>query len=94
MFERARRALTKLRRNAIVDRDGGDIGVQHYSEEKGWHRRRYCRVPDEPCPHPHVHHIKPHGVGGSDEPDNLITIPSCEHIGVCPSQNIKPGYYK
>lgn len=87
-----KRGLTKKRRDVIVERDGKDMGLQH-STENGFVKKRYCQTPKEPCPHPHVHHIKPHMVGGSDEPENLITIPSCEHIGVCPSQRIKPGFY-
>ena len=94
MAERKKRSLTKKRRDSIVARDGDDMGLDHYTESKGWHKRRYCRYPNKPCPHLAVHHIKPHGIGGADEPENLITLPSCEHIGICPSQRIKPGYYK
>lgn len=93
MSER-KRGLTKKRRDAVADRDNNESQLQHYSEEKGWHIRPYCRTPNEPCPHIEIHHVKPHGLGGDDESDNLVAIPKCEHVGVCPSQRIKPGYYK
>jgi hypothetical protein len=86
-----KRGLSKKQRDSIVERDEGKSQMRHYSEEEGWHTGGYCKDPENPCPHLHVHHIEPHGAGGSDDPTNLITVSECEHNGRCPSGRIKKG---
>ena len=76
-------ALTRRQKQWILTRDNNTSQMRHYSEEKGWH----CKDPTtcegcdgKGCPR-HVHHINPQGNGGSNRPNNLITLFSCEHIG-------------
>lgn len=81
-------ALTQKQRQAILERDNHQSQMRHYSEEEGWHTGGYCDEPQS-CEHLQVHHIVPQSEGGSDEPNNLITLSECEHNGRCPSGKIK-----
>lgn len=82
-------ALTKRQREAILERDEHTSQMRHYSEEKGWHTGGYCIDGGENCTDLHIHHIVPQREGGSDEPENLITLFACEHVGVCKQQKIR-----
>lgn len=85
--------FTRKQRNAILERDGNDSQFRHYTEEKGFHTRGYCKTPKEPCDHLEVHHIKPRRVGGDADPRNLVTVSKCEHVGICPSGRLSVGKY-
>lgn len=87
-------ALTKKQREAILERDNHTSQMRHYSEEEGWHTGGYCEDGGEGCSHLAVHHIKPQREGGSDEPENLITLFECEHVGRCPSGKIRDNLAK
>lgn len=89
-----KRSLTQKQKEAIKNRDNNKSQMRHYSEEEGWHTGGYCADPENPCDHLHVHHVKPHGAGGSDDADNLLSISECEHNGRCPSERIKKGLYR
>jgi len=89
MFERAKRRLTRKQREAILRRDDYHSQMRHYSEERGWYVNENCPYDGEPCANLHVHHIQPVRAGGTNDPENLITIFSCEHISVCPERRIK-----
>lgn len=56
--------------------------MRHYSEEKGFHTgcQNNCQVPAI-LRKLHVHHVNPHGNGGSNDATNLLTIYECEHTG-------------
>jgi hypothetical protein len=82
-------ALTKKQRQAILERDDYTSQMRHYSEDEGWHHGGYCEDGGKECTDLHVHHIIPQREGGLDEPENLITLFACEHIGVCKQQKIK-----
>lgn len=86
--------IPKKLRKKILERDNHTSQMRHYDEEKGWHTGGYCDDGGEGCENLHVHHITPQRMGGKDEPDNLITVFSCEHNGVCPDEKIKDGYYR
>lgn len=87
-------ALTAKQRKAILERDDNTSQMRHYSEEKGWHKGGYCEDEGEGCTDLHVHHIKPQRSGGNDEPENLITLFACEHVGVCKQEKIKKGFWR
>lgn len=84
-------ALTDKQRKWILARDGGEPQMRGYDEARGWHNARedYCEIPDQPCPHPEVNHVKNQADGGTDDATNLITLGKCQHVGVCPSGHIK-----
>lgn len=63
--------------------------MRHYTEQKGWYKNENCPYDGRPCSHLEIHHITPVAEGGTNDPDNLITISKCEHVGVCPSGRIK-----
>jgi hypothetical protein len=55
--------------------------MRHYSEDCGFYSGcRECPI-KEPKPKLHVHHVNPHGNGGSNDATNLLTIFECEHTG-------------
>lgn len=86
----ARMALSKKQRQSILDRDNHQSQVRTYNEERGWHTLNHCADPENPCTSLHVHHIVPQRWGGKDEPNNLITVPECVHVGRCKSGRIDP----
>lgn len=85
-------ALTDKERRSIRDgRDEGEPQLPLYSEELGWALLGYCDEPKD-CNHLEVNHIVNQADGGTDDPYNLITIPKCIHVGVCPSGLIKEEF--
>lgn len=86
-------ALTRRQRKSIIERDNGTSIMQHYSEEEGWHNGGYCEEWQE-CTNLQVHHLVPQRMlydmipkptrEQVDDPLNLGTLFSCEHIGCCP----------
>jgi hypothetical protein len=81
--------LTKQERLSILQRDDFHSQLRNYSEEKGFHTNENCPYDNRPCPHLEVHHVLPVGAGGKNEPENLITLFSCQHVGRCPSNRIR-----
>lgn len=83
--------FTDRQRRAILERDNYQGQMRHYDEVQGWHTGGYC--PEwQSCDSVHVHHITPQRVANINgwsredinDPDNLITLYSCEHTGQCP----------
>ena len=92
--------ITRKFRLHILERDEHVSQLRHYSEERGWHKGGYCRLGEEgKCPHLHIHHIYPQRQavyeGWSEkqihDPENLLTVASCVHVGKCPSGFIRDG---
>ena len=82
--------LTKKQRNWILARDNYQSQLRTYNEKDGWTTKvAQCQVSGNGCPHLHVHHIKSRRAGGTNDPSNLLTIPSCVHTGRCPSNRIR-----
>ena len=82
--------LTDAERKSILERDNYTSQMRHYSEEEGWHTGGYCEDETwQSCNDVHVHHIIPRGNGGTNNPENLITLFACEHVGVCKKGKIK-----
>lgn len=87
--EYSRKPLTKGQRNAILNRDNYRSQMRHYSEDRGWYKNEVCPYDREPCSSLQIHHITPVRAGGKNEPDNLITISECEHVGKCKDNRIR-----
>jgi len=84
---------SKKQREAIFERDDFTSQMRGYSEEKGWHiKEGYCADGGETCEWDHVHHEIPRGFGGTNTPENLITVHSCLHVGKCPGGRIEDKY--
>lgn len=83
-------ALTEKQRNSIIERDWGTSQLLHYNEREGWYKGGYCQERGGDCTDLHVHHIDPQRNGGGDEPNNLITLYACEHVGVCKQARLIP----
>ena len=82
---------SKLRQE-ILERDSHTSGMRHYSEARGWYFNDSCPFDHKPCDQLQVHHIQPRRSGGAiEDPDNLITLFQCEHVGVCNSRRICNG---
>ncbi len=74
--------LTDKQRQAILQRDNHTSQMRHYSEEKGFTTGCQNNCPVEEIKRKlHVHHVNPHGNGGSNDATNLLTIYECEHVG-------------
>lgn len=73
------RPLNQKQRQAILERDC------YSSQITG---EPNCPYDNFLCSNLHVHHIIPLRVGGRSVPENLITLFSCEHVGVCPERRI------
>lgn len=92
--------LSKKEREAIKARDGYTSGMRHYSEEKGWYQDNACPFDGKQCNSLHVHHIEPvrylvsllFSTNQINDSSNLITLFSCQHIGVCPEWRIPESY--
>jgi hypothetical protein len=81
--------LTKRQRDRIVERDEHQSQMRTYTEKDGWTNKvHHCPFDGQGCKHLQVHHIVPRRCGGTNEPDNLITLCSCQHIGKCPDRRI------
>lgn len=83
-------ALTEKQRHSIIERDWGTSQLLHYNEKEGWYKGGYCRERGGDCTDLHIHHIDPQRNGGGDEPNNLITLYACEHVGICKQNRIVP----
>lgn len=84
-------ALTEKQRHSIIERDWGTSQLLHYNEKEGWYKGGYCQERGGDCTDLHVHHIDPQRNGGGDEPNNLITLYACEHVGVCKQARLIPA---
>ena len=74
--------LTPAQRNAIIQRDNNTSQMRHYSEKRGFHTGCQVGCPVEAIKRKlQVHHINPFGNGGTNDPENLITLYQCEHVG-------------
>lgn len=96
MFERWRPAkdkippLTKAQRKAILARDNNTPQQRGYNEEKGWHKSHDpCPYDRKPCDSIDVHHIIPRSAGGTNDPENLLSVSSCFHKGDCRSGRLR-----
>lgn len=76
-------SLTEKQRQAIIIRDEETSQMRHYSEQKGFFKKKKedCLNCDGQGCGLQVHHIDPRRNGGGDEPNNLITLFQCEHNG-------------
>jgi hypothetical protein len=85
--------LNSRERKAIRHgRDENQPQLPLYDEKLGWNLLGYCAEPKD-CNHLEVNHITNQSDGGvDDDPRNLITIPKCIHVGVCPSGLILDEY--
>lgn len=77
--------LTPSERQSIIERDNSTSQMRHYSEERGFYKRtredcKICTITGKECGL-QVHHINPRGNGGGNNPNNLITLFTCEHVG-------------
>lgn len=90
MRERGTPPLTKGERDSIVERDEHTGQMRGYDEERGWHKKDgYCPDKGATCQWFEVHHVKPRGAGGTNDPENLITLFACHHTGKCPGGRIR-----
>lgn len=84
--------LSKRERESIRDgRDKGKPQLPLYDENTGWALLGYCAQPLD-CNSLEVNHIVNQNDGGDDDPRNLLTIPKCIHVGVCPDKKILYRY--
>jgi len=89
--------LSKKDKEKIRERDGYTSGMRHYSEERGFYQNKNCPYDGKPCSSLQVHHIEPVRKGlflrksGQEinDPDNLITVFECEHVGHCKDGRIR-----
>lgn len=81
--------LTKAQREAILQRDEHTSQMRHYSEDRGFYNNKACPYDNNLCTSLQVHHIQPRRAHGGNEPENLITIFECEHVGRCKDNRIK-----
>lgn len=84
-------ALSEKERRIILDRDNRKPQLPIFQDDEVIYG--YCDRPQQ-CPHLEVNHIVNQADGGTDDPKNLITIPKCVHVGICPSGLIKDKYAK
>lgn len=78
----AERPLTQAERRSILERDEYTSQMRHYTEDGGFQKGcRDCPIKDKGKRKLQVHHVNPNGNGGSNEPENLITVYECEHTG-------------
>ncbi len=89
---------SKKVREEVLKRDGYIGQLRSYSEERGWyHNPGYCQRPQN-CEWLHCHHIRPQRTFTEEEKyeankmDNLITLPSCQHVGKCPGGRLLPKH--
>lgn len=72
--------LTENQRRAIIERDNHTSQMRHYTEQCGFKPGCIdCPLPEQQKLH--VHHVDPHGNGGTNDAVNLLTIFECEHVG-------------
>lgn len=81
----------KERRSIREGRDEGKPQLPLYDEKFGWSLLGYCADPEN-CNNLEVNHITNQSDGGGDDPYNLITLPKCIHVGVCPDKKILYRY--
>lgn len=78
----AERPLTQAERRSILERDEYTSQMRHYSEKRGFYKGcAECPLKGKSKPKLQVHHVNPNGNGGANEPENLITVNECEHVG-------------
>lgn len=86
--------LTDSQKKKILERDEYTSQMQHYSEKGGFQKGcKDCPVAKKGLKRKlNVHHINPNGNGGSNDPQNLITVFECEHTGkMCDGKLVDPN---
>lgn len=74
--------ITDSQRKKILERDEHTSQMRHYSEKGGFQKGcGDCPLKGTTGKKLQVHHINPNGNGGTNDPQNLITVFECEHTG-------------